>query len=316
MEYFTLNNGLKMPVLGFGTSQIPENEVEEALNSALEAGFRHIDCSPIYKNEQGIGRCLKSWIDSGKIKRESLFITNKLPTQGNRASCVEKYLRNSLKAMELDYFDLYLIHFPFGIPEFEGEKYLKDENGFALMDTKTDHLEIWKVLEEMVNKGLIKSIGLSNFNKQQIQRVVDNSTIRPSCLQIELHLYFQQTDLVDFCESNDIKVVAFSPLGSRGRKFEHFKNKELIDDPVLSGISKKHNKSPAQVLLRWITQRGIGAVPKSSNLERLKENFDIFNFKLTNEEMELLKSLDIGFRFFYFGHLKGIEGHPEYPFRE
>lgn len=161
----------------------------------------------------------------------------------------------------------------------------------------------------MVRKGLTKSIGLSNFNSQQIQRVINNSIIKPAALQVELHLYFQQTDLVDFCKSNNITVVAFSPLGSSGRDFAHVnsKNKQLLRDPVLTKIAKNYNKTAAQVLLRWITQREVGAIPKSTNPGRLQENLNIFNFKLTDNEMQQLKESDGGLRFFYFEHLKGYE---------
>jgi len=214
-KFFTLNNGIKMPSIGIGTWMAPDHEIETALDLALKAGYRHIDAAPVYLNEKAIGRVLKKWIDSNQLKREDLFITTKLPPPANRPSCVEKTLRNSLEDLQLSYIDMYLIHTPFAVPETGGD-FERDENGDIKVDDTTDHVEIWKKMEEMVEKGLAKSIGVSNFNKKQIQRLLDNSKIKPSNLQIELHLYFQQKELVDYCKANNINVVAYSPLGSKG----------------------------------------------------------------------------------------------------
>jgi len=321
-EFLTFNNGEKMPILGIGTWQAPENEVEEALNLALEAGYRHIDCAPVYLNEKVIGRVLKSWIDSGKVKREDLFITTKLPPPGNRPSCVERFLKKSLNDLQLDYVDLYLIHCPFTVPENEaGGDFLREENGDIILDLETDHIATWKVLEEMVQKGLTKSIGISNFNQQQVQRLIDNSTIKPANLQIELHLYLQQNELVDFCKANGITVVAYAPLGSRGigalMKMCNIERElpDLLNNKDVIEIGKRHNKTAAQVLIRWIIQRGISTIPKSTNPERLKQNLNIFDFKLTEEEMQKLASLDAGIRVCDFAFFKGMEKHPEFPFK-
>ncbi|XP_055909029.1 aldose reductase-related protein 2 [Eupeodes corollae] len=319
-KFLTLNNGIKMPALGIGTWQAPENEVEEALNLALEAGYRHIDCAPVYLNEKVIGRVLKSWIDSGKLTREELFITTKLPPPALKAEVVEHVLKNSLADLQLSYVDLYLVHVPFGIM-FDAAKseFVRDENG-VVMDLTTDHLAIWKSMEAVLEKGLTKSIGLSNFNKNQIQRILDNCKVPPANLQIEHHVYLQQKDLIEFCKSNGITVTAYAPLGSKGianiNKAAGVDRElpDLMDIEEVKDIASAHDKTPAQVLLRWIIERGISAIPKSTNPGRLRQNLDIFDFSLSEEELDKLNALDSNIRVCDFSFFKGIERHPEFPF--
>lgn len=148
-NYLTTENGFKMPVLGIGTWRAPDDEVETAINEALEAGYRHIDCAPVYMNEHVIGKVLKSWFDAGKLTREDLFITTKLPPNGNRAATVEKYLKRSLEALQLDYIDLYLIHVPFAVPDTDGQ-FLAGEDGNLLLDTETSHVKTWKVRHVLI----------------------------------------------------------------------------------------------------------------------------------------------------------------------
>lgn len=318
-KFLTLNNGMKMPALGIGTWRAPDNEVETALNHALEIGYRHIDCAPVYLNEKTIGRVLNKWLTSNKVKREDLFIVTKLPIYGNRASCVEKCLRKSLNDLQLSYVDLYLIHVPFGVPETDDGNFARDENDDIIFDKDINHVATWKKMEEMVNLGLTKSIGISNFNKRQVQRILDNSVIKPACLQIELHIYFQQNELVEFCKQNNIVVTAYSPLGSKGianlNKMAGVERDlpDLMDNPTVIKIAKNHNKTSAQILLRWIIERDISTIPKSTNPERLRQNIDIFDFSLNQNEMEELSKLDKGIRICDFSMFKGIQKHPEFP---
>ncbi|XP_055852139.1 aldo-keto reductase family 1 member A1 [Episyrphus balteatus] len=319
-KFLTFNNGVKMPALGIGTWQAPEKEVEEALNLALEAGYRHIDCAPVYLNEGVIGRVLKSWIDSGKITREELFITTKLPPPALIPEAVETVLKKSLADLQLEYVDLYLIHVPFGIKfdEAKGE-FIKDDGG-VVPDMTTDHVAVWKSMEAVLEKGLTKSIGVSNFNMKQIQRILDNCSVQPANLQIEHHVYLQQKDLINFCKAKGITVTAYAPLGSKGiatlNKAAGVDRQlpDLMDIEEVKSIAAAHGKTPAQILLRWIIERGLSAIPKSTNPERLKQNLNIFDFKLSAEEVEKLNALDANIRVCDFAFFKGVERHPEFPF--
>jgi len=323
-KYLTLNNGRTMPILGVGTWRAEdEKELETALDAALEMGYRHIDCAHAYGNEQVIGRVLKQWLDSNKIKREDLFITTKLPFYGNRPSTVEKYLKESLSNLQLSYVDLYLIHTPFSVPEFKDEP-AKDSNGDVIFEKDTDHVGVWKKFEEFVDQGLIKSIGISNFNERQIQRILDNSRIKPVCLQIEFHVYLQQIDLVNFCKQKNIAVVGYSPLGSPSvrevyRKSGHDRDlPNLLEVPEIQEIAKRHGKTPAQILLKWILENGVAAIPKSVHADRLRQNLDVFDFSLSQEDLDKIRELGKNhhLRVCDFSFFQGMNKHPEFPFQQ
>ncbi|XP_055716079.1 1,5-anhydro-D-fructose reductase isoform X2 [Phlebotomus papatasi] len=314
----SLSNGQEMPVVGLGTWRAPDNEVELALEAALKCGYRHIDAAPVYLNEPVIGRTLKRFMDSGEIKREDLFICTKLPPHANRPGSVEKFLRKSLESLQLDYVDLYLIHTPFTVPEVDGE-FLRDENGDVVLERDTDHVATWKRMEDMLSMGLTRSIGISNFNQNQIQRILDTSTIKPVSLQIEVHLYLQQKSLIDFCRKNDIVVTAYSPLGSRGIAELHKSAgvtrdiPDLIENPEVIKMASKYGKTPAQILLKYNVQRGLVVIPKSTNESRLRQNIELFDFTLVDEDMDLLAGLNENIRVCDFSFFKGINKHPEFP---
>jgi alcohol dehydrogenase (NADP+) len=322
--FLDLPGGLKMPALGIGTWQSKdETETAAAINAALEAGYRHIDTAYRYENEKIIGKVLKEWFASGKLKREDVFITTKLPLHAVHPDRVEPFMKKSLKNLGLDYVDLYLIHFPIGFKYDEGTEKLKiNEKGEIETEGKTDHAAIWKKMEEQVDAGRAKTIGLSNYTIAQIQTVLKSARIKPANLQVEIHVYFQQHPLVDFCHKNGITVVAYSPLGSPGyNKF--LKNmgqepKELPDilaDPVVGKIAKKHSKTPAQVVLRFLIQRGLAPIPKSVTPKRLQENINVFDFVLDDGDFKELLKLDLGEkgRVCDFKLFKGIQNHPDFP---
>ncbi|XP_055590027.1 1,5-anhydro-D-fructose reductase [Uranotaenia lowii] len=310
----TFQNGTKMPALGFGTWRASDEEVEKALNEALEAGYRHIDTAPVYLNEKTIGRVLRQWLDAGKLTRDELFIVTKLPPPATRASSVEKFITRSLADLQLDYVDLYHVHVPFTVPEVDGP-FLTDDDGQLVLDTTTDHVALWQAMEKIVEAGLARNIGLSNFNQRQIQRILDNCQIKPANLQIENHIYLQQPELVKFCKTNGITVTAYSPLGSKG--IEHILGRDvpnLLDNPVVRELAGKHDKSVAQILLRHLLQREISTIPKSTNPARLRENIALFDFELDEAEMAKLAALDQNIRICDFGFFPGITKHPEFPF--
>ncbi|PNF34058.1 Alcohol dehydrogenase [NADP(+)] [Cryptotermes secundus] len=320
----TFHNGQKMPIVGLGTWQSAPEEVTAAVDVALELGYRHIDTAYMYQNEAAIGKTLKKWFASGKLKREDIFIVTKLPPIGNRAESVERFLTKSLEALQLDYVDLYLIHIPTGFQEIGDSLWPTDETGAIAVDPSTDLISLWKSMETQVDAGRTRSIGLSNFNSRQIARIVKAARIQPANLQVELNVYFQQRELVAFCRALDITVCAYAPLGSpglpiifkaRGQALPESAKFDPLTDPVVRQIAEHHKKTPAQVLLRHCMQRDIVVIPKSTNAARIKENFQVFDFELSKEEVEELDSLDKRYagRRFLMDALGGLK-HPEFPF--
>ncbi|XP_034238035.1 1,5-anhydro-D-fructose reductase-like [Thrips palmi] len=313
-----LNSGSSMPIVGLGTWQVAdEREMEKALDAALEAGYRHFDTATVYFNEHLIGKVLKRWLSEGKLKREDLFITTKLPVNGMRASDVPYFLNQSLAKLQLDYVDMYLIHAPFGVKRDAGHNGVHfDDNS---VDPTTDHLAIWKAMVAEKEAGRAKALGVSNFNETQIERIIKNSPVPPANLQVELHLQHQQKPLVAFCKKNNIAVTAYSPIGSPGTQAVVDSRRvppNLLNLPQVKAIAQKHNKTPAQVLLRHITQKGIIVIPKSSNPKRISENIDIFDFTLDDEDVATLDAMDRGIDgqlFLLKNFIPGVEFHPEYP---
>jgi len=311
-----------MPLVGLGTWQSPSNDVKAAVNWALEAGYRHFDTAYLYFNEGDIGDTLQEWTQSGKIKREDLFITTKLPCTGLTAEKVRHFVGTSLNNLKLDYVDLYLIHFPVGfISKQDKDAFPVDEQGRPCLDLTTDLIAVWEALEAEVDAGRCKAIGLSNCNSEQIERIVQSARIKPANLQIELHAYFQQKPLREVCKKHGISVCAYSPLGSKGRVQAYKKSglqppevPEVLDDELVLKIAKTHAKTPAQIVLRHLVQHNIVVIPKSVSKKRIEENSNLFDFELSAEEMEQLDLIDKNFRTFKFDFLSGLEAHPEFPF--
>ncbi|GJQ78283.1 hypothetical protein Trydic_g22125 [Trypoxylus dichotomus] len=291
--FLTLQPGNRqMPALGYGTWQGSGDDLEKGLEIALETGYRHIDTAAMYQNEEIIGRVLKKWFDSGKLKREDLFVTTKFPSINMRPDNVGESLRESLRKLQLDYVDLYLIHFPISIigngPEAYG-------------DPNVTYLDIWKKMEDQVDAGRAKTIGVSNFSIKKIDDILKNGRIKPANNQVEMHVYFQQRELVDFCTKNGVTVVAYAPIGTRGFNTA-MKNyggptkvlPDLLRDVVVNKIAQKHSKTPAQVLIRFLLQVGVSTIPKSVTPSRIKENFNVFDFTLDEKDMKALRALDKG----------------------
>ncbi|KAG8317959.1 hypothetical protein J6590_013094 [Homalodisca vitripennis] len=310
-------SGMEMPIFGLGTWQSVDADLERALHKALEVGYRLIDTAFVYNNEEAIGRVLSEWLRSGKISRQDIFITTKLPMQGNSPKLVREYLQKQLKALQLEYVDLYLIHHPAGINADEVIKHegnTVDNTGLKL-DMTTDHVALWMEMEKQVDDGLTKAIGLSNFNVKQIERILKVARIPPANLQIELYLYNQGKAEQEFCRQKGITMTSYSTLGSRSvpNGLLSGANINPLQDPVVCRIAKSHNKSAGQVLLRHVLQLGIAIIPKSSNPIRIRENFQVFDFELSATEMEELNNLDKGEEGRRF-HLEALKLHPEYPY--
>lgn len=256
-EKIILNDGRQMPLLGLGVYKaVGENEVEQAIADAADAGYRLIDTASVYKNEDGVGRGIKALT----IPREELFVTTKIWNTAQRIGDVEDTFNRSLERLGLDYVDLYLIHWP--VPG-------------CYTDT-------WKALEKLQTQGRVKSIGVSNFHIHDLEMLKKVSDVVPAVNQVEFHPLFNQQELLSYCRENKIAVQAYAPL-ARGA---------YLHSQLLLEIGKKYQKTTAQIGLRWAVQQGISVIPKSVHKERIRENAEIFDFSLTREEMDAITAMD------------------------
>ncbi|GAA2392614.1 aldo/keto reductase [Nonomuraea africana] len=262
MNSLLLNtDGVQIPQLGFGVWQVPDDEAEQAVGLAIEAGYTSIDTAKLYFNEEGVGRAVAR---SG-VPREKLFITTKLWNDDHDRA--EAAFETSLRKLGLDYLDLYLIHWP--------------------APSQDKYVQAWKSLERLYKDGRVRAIGVSNFTIPTLERLMNECEIVPSINQIELHPQFQQKELRAFHEANGILTEAWSPLGQ---------GKGLLDDPGLVKLGMKHAKTPAQIVLRWHIQLGNVVIPKSATPERIRENIDVFDFTLDAEDMAAIGAMSTGRR--------------------
>jgi len=259
MNWVTLNNGVKMPQLGFGVWQVEDQKATVAVKKALEVGYRLIDTAMIYGNEAGVGRAVK---ESG-IPREDLFITTKVWNADHGYEKTLKAYDESLSRLGLDYVDLYLIHWP--TPKYD------------------QYIDTYKALEKLYHDGRVRAIGVCNFEKEHLERLLKECDVVPVLNQIECHPYLQQNELKAFCAEHNIFVEAWSPLEQGG---------EVLKDEVIVKIAESHGKTPAQVVLRWHLQNNTIAIPKSVTPSRIEENFHVFDFELTSEEMAAIGKLN------------------------
>jgi diketogulonate reductase-like aldo/keto reductase len=256
---YELNNGIKIPVIGFGTWTLKGKTAQQAVNWALEIGYRLIDTASFYKNESDIGIALAQ----NDIPREEIFITSKVWDSEQGYNDTFKAFERSLKKLNLKYLDLYLIHWP-----------------------RDPFLDTWKAMEELYQKGKIRTIGVSNFTVEHLRTLLEHSEITPTVNQVEFHPFLYQRDLLEFCKAHNIRLEAYSPL-TKGRKLSH---------PLLQKLSKKYKKTPAQILLRWGIEHGIIEIPRSSNKMHIAENIKVFDFTLDSSDMDQLNNLSEDFR--------------------
>ncbi len=259
MIHVTLNNGLQMPQLGFGVWQVSDEQAAEAVSNAFKAGYTSIDTAMIYRNERGVGKAIKQ---SG-IPREKLFITTKVWNADQGYDNTLRAFEESLEKLELDYIDLYLIHWP--TPQFD------------------QYVDTYKALEKLYHDGRVKAIGVCNFEIEHLERVLKECEVKPVLNQVECHPYLAQNELRAFCEQHDIFLEAWSPLDQGG---------DVLKDEVVAKLAGAHGKTPAQIVLRWHLQRQTIAIPKSVTPSRILENIDVFDFQLSDSDMEKINGLD------------------------
>ncbi len=298
-QYVELNTGARMPIIGLGTWKSPKDKAGQAVEYALtEAGYHHIDCAAIYMNEMEIGESLARVFKSGKVKREDVFITSKLWNTEHAPDDVVRACQYALKDLQLDYLDLYLMHWSVATLPEEGMIQLNARGepthaDGSLMVKSVSVRETWEAMEGLMKAGLVRAIGVANFGAPAILDLLTYAKTRPAVNQIELHPYHQQSKLVEFCQHRDIAVTAFSPLGSSGNVRAWGKGDPIvIEDRVIIDIAQTHQKTTAQVLIRWAMQRGTVVIPKSVTPVNIKSNMEVFDFELSSAEMELIRGLD------------------------
>ncbi|KAK4323141.1 hypothetical protein Pmani_006143 [Petrolisthes manimaculis] len=304
-----LNNGKKMPIHGLGTWKSKPGEVTQAVKDAIACGYRHLDCALVYGNEAEVGVAIKAKIEDGTVKREDLFITSKLWNTFHSKSLVVPTLKESLTNLGLDYLDLYLIHWPMGYKE-GGEKFPTNADGTTAF-SDVDYIEAWQGLEDALSQGLVHSIGVSNFNKDQIERVLSSGNIVPVTNQIECHPYLNQKKLIDWCRTKNIYITAYSPLGSPDRPWAKPEDPLLLEEPKLVAIAEKYKRTPAQIAIRYQVQRDVIVIPKSVTKSRIESNLQVFDFKLSSEDMKTIDSFDCNGRAL---HLDWVKEHKYWPF--
>jgi 2,5-diketo-D-gluconate reductase A len=255
----TLNNGVTMPILGFGVFQVPAEETERVVTDALAAGYRHIDTAAAYGNEEAVGRAIAA---SG-IARDELFITTKLWIHGGGEDGTKRAFDTSLRLLGLDHLDLYLIHQPLG-----------------------DYYSSWRAMQDLNRQGVVRAIGVSNFHPDRLVDLADHNEITPAVNQIETHPFHQRTFDQQVMAERGVQIESWGPL-AEGKN-------DIFTNPVLTEIGQAHGKSVAQVTLRWLIQRGVVVIPKSSRPERMAENIDVFDFDLTDDEMARIATLETG----------------------
>ncbi|WP_242785067.1 aldo/keto reductase [Bacillus cereus] len=254
----TLHNGVKMPMIGLGVYKAKEgDEVKQAVKTALEVGYRSIDTATVYENESGVGEAIR---ESG-IPREDLFITTKVWNDDQGYEETLEAFEKSLKKLQMDYVDLYLIHWP----------------------VRGKYVDTYRALEKLYEEGKVRAIGVSNFHKHHLELLLQNCKVKPMVNQVELHPMLTQFELRNYCQDEQIQMEAWSPLMRGGEVFQH---------PIIQAIANKYEKTPAQVILRWDIQSGIVTIPKSVTPSRIKENFTIFDFALTEEEIRQINTLN------------------------
>ncbi|PKU90462.1 oxidoreductase [Bifidobacterium pseudolongum subsp. globosum] len=269
METYTMNNGLTIPKLGIGTYILKPAQAEFSVETALKDGYRLVDTANIYMNERGVGRGLRKAFDAGVAGREDVFLTTKLWPSEYKYDDAMRAIDDTLARLGTDYVDLLLLHQQYG-----------------------DYMDAYRAMEDMVDMGKVRSIGLSDFSAERFEQVASNARIKPAVHQIETHPYYAERDLAELAAKYGTLIESWFPLGGLDNKTR------LMADPVVADLAAKYGRTPAQILLRWNIQMGYIAIPGSSDAEHIAENIAVFDFALSDDDMALMKTLDRGVRFF------------------
>jgi alcohol dehydrogenase (NADP+) len=290
MKYLHFRDGDAIPAFGIGTWRTTTDEVYGSVYESLKTGYRHIDSAFLYQNEQQTGQAIRDAINHGIVTREELFVTSKLWNSYHHPDDVEEGFRISLENLQLDYIDLYLIHWPINFKK----GVLMPSGPEDLVAPETIPPEAtWLAMQKLKAQGLVKHLGVSNFSISKIQQLIDRTGIVPEMNQVEIQPYFQQKELLEYCNQNGILMTAFYPLG--GPTIIR-SEKNLFVHPVVVSIAEKHGATPAQILLAWGMNRGYAVIPKSIRPERIKENFESLKISLDEVDMQRMSDLDSGMR--------------------
>ncbi len=307
MKSFQLQSGQSIPAIGLGTWKMEGNTAYEAVKLALEIGYRHIDCAAIYSNEAEVGRAFKESFSNG-INRDDVWVTSKLWNDSHKAEHVRPALEKTLSDLQLECLDLYLIHWPVVIKH---GKMLPDSGSDFVPLAEVPIMETWQALERCVEAGLVKHIGVSNFNQRRLQDILDNGSIKPATNQVECHPFLPQDDLLSYCQSNSIQTVAYSPLGSGDRpdRMKAETDPSLFESAALNELAAAKGISLGQLLLAWSANRNVVAIPKSTNEGRLRENLAAGEIELTSEEIAAIDNNGTDHRFVH-GKFFELPGSP------